>query len=213
MGKQSLLGQCRHFKCAADARVRNIGQACIPNYPSFATVSTARKWGTLPASVPLLHQCAYCKSEGHTKLDCPALAKQARASRRLAKVTSLRGLKESGESTVSSTAVSTALTWASSKEKKLREIAALEAQLAAGEPLDTMQQKKADSKIAALEARLAAGEALNAIEEKKIRSKPEIQGCEVMRNLRLGYACASQKPDGEKVRAYACQRRALNHMA
>jgi len=108
--------------------------------------------------------------------------------------------------------VSTALTWASSKEKKLREIAALEAQLAAGEPLDTMQQKKADSKIAALEARLAAGEALNAIEE-KIRSKPEIQRCEVMRKLRLGYACASQKPDGEKVRAYACQRCALNTMA
>ena len=89
---------------------------------------------------------------------------------------------------MSSTAVSTALTWASSKEKKLRE-------------------------IAALEARLAAGETLNAMQEKKIRSKPEIEGCEVMRKLRLGYACASQKPDGEKVRAYACRRRALNHMA
>lgn len=56
-------------------------------------------------------------------------------------------------------------------------------------------------------------ETLNAMQEKKIGSKPEIEGCDVMRKLRLGYACASQKTDGEKVRAYACRRRALNHMA
>eukprot|EP00438_Fugacium_kawagutii_P009934 Skav214627 [mRNA] locus=scaffold1009:17649:17831:- [translate_table: standard] len=47
-------------------------------------------------------------------------------------------------------------------EKKLREIAALEARIAAGEPLDALQQKK-------------------------LENKSKFEDCEVMRKVRSGY--------------------------
>ena len=52
------------------------------------------------------------------------------------------------------------------------------------------QARKVEKKlreIAALEARLAEGKTLEDLQQKKVDKKPEFEDCEVMRKLRSGY--------------------------
>ena len=56
-----------------------------------------------------------------------------------------------------------------------------------GEEKQSWKVEKKLREIAALEARLAEGKTLEDLQQKKVDKKPEFEDCEVMRKLRSGY--------------------------
>ena len=155
--------------------------------PFFRSCQYCKTPGHTAKECPLLRHCTYCKCEGHTNRNCAKLlAKRAKAR------ASEDSKSEAASEASSGQSVSTASTWASSPPKKhwkqwtepqKRWMQALTED-------EEKQARKVEKKlreIAALEARLAEGETLEDLQQKKVDKKSEFEDCEVMRKLRSGY--------------------------
>ncbi|CAL1159590.1 unnamed protein product [Cladocopium goreaui] len=155
--------------------------------PFFRSCQYCKTPGHTAKECPLLRHCTYCKCEGHTNRNCAKLlAKRAKAR------ASDDSKSETSEASNGQSGVSTASTWASSPPKKhwkqwtepqKRWMQALTED-------EEKQARKVEKKlreIAALEARLAEGETLEDLQQKKVDKKSEFEDCEVMRKLRSGY--------------------------
>ena len=142
---------------------------------------------TLSQQRTLLSRGTCCKCDFHTNRNCPKLlAKRAKAR------ASDDSKSEAASEASSGQSVSTASTWASSPPKKhwkqwtepqKRWMQALTED-------EEKQARKVEKKlreIAALEARLAEGETLEDLQQKKVDKKSEFEDCEVMRKLCSGY--------------------------
>ena len=135
-----------------------------------------------------MRQCTYCKCEGHTNRNCAKLlAKRAkaRASDDSKSETSEASNGQSGVSTASTWASSPP-----KKQQWKRWTEPQKPRMQALTEDEEKQARKVEKKlreIAALEARLAEGETLEDLQQKKVDKKSEFEDCEVMRKLRSGY--------------------------
>ena len=135
-----------------------------------------------------MRQCTYCKCEDHTNRTCPKLlAKRAkaRASDDSKSETSEASNGQSGVSTASTWASSPPKKqhwkrWTEPQKPRMQA-------LTEDEEKQARKVEKKLREIAALEARLAEGETLEDLQQKKVDKKSEFEGCEVMRKLRSGY--------------------------
>eukprot|EP00438_Fugacium_kawagutii_P014726 Skav202450 [mRNA] locus=scaffold149:64711:65259:+ [translate_table: standard] len=153
--------------------------AACPKLPFFRSCEYCKQVGHTLGACPALRQCTYCKSEGHTKLDCPKLArKRLQASK---PQVSDDSKSETSEGSNRQSAGSTASTWATAPRKPCKPA------LTEEQEKEAKKMEKKLREIAALEARLAAGEPLDALQQQKLENKSKFEDCEVMLLVRSGY--------------------------